>query len=143
MTSRAPSGPVSGAPGSPSQNPEGTASAETTPSGQPLPPPKPTDVNRLKLVMNALNHKHFEDAARMAREMLADNPGDPQVLKWQAVCFARMALARGDGQGAAQYYEKVLHYEDNNREAREYVKTYARDKKLNALPFGRYFTKKK
>jgi uncharacterized protein (TIGR02266 family) len=142
---QAQSGPISGAPNSPSGTPDpGTATAQaTTPSGQPLPPPKPTDLNRLKIVLNSLAHKHFEDAAKQAREMLIDNPGDPQVLKWQAVCFARMALARNDQAAAAEQYEKVLRYEDNNREAREFVKTFNRDKKLGALPFGRYFVKKK
>jgi uncharacterized protein (TIGR02266 family) len=140
------SGPISGPPATtPSGTPEpGTATAQaTTPSGQPLPPPKPTDLNRLKIVLNSLAHKHYEDAAKQAREMLVDNPGDPQVLKWQAVCFARMALARNDQASAAAEYEKVLRYEDNNREAREFVKTFNRDKKLGALPFGRYFVKKK
>jgi hypothetical protein len=115
----------------------------TTPSGQPLPPPKPTDLNRLKIVLNSLAHKHFEDAAREAREMLIDNPGDPQVLKWQAVCCARISLSRNDPAGALEYYEKVLRYDESNREARDFVKTFQREKKLNAIPFGRYFTTKK
>jgi len=38
---------------------------------------------------------------------------------------------------------KVLRYEDNNREARDFVKTFSRDRKLESLPFGRYFVKKK
>jgi uncharacterized protein (TIGR02266 family) len=141
------SGPLSGTPGGPSGLPEAggaTASAPpTTPSGQPLPPPKPTDLNRLKIVMNSLAHKHLEDAAREAREMLIDNPGDPQVLKWQAICFARMAIGRNEPAGAVEHYAKVLRYEENNREAREWLKAYQRDKKLNAIPFGRYFTTKK
>jgi Tfp pilus assembly protein PilZ len=144
---RAPSSPLSGTPGAPSSLPEaGAANASappTTPSGQPLPPPKPTDLNRLKIVLNSLAHKHWEDAAREAREMLIDNPGDPQVLKWQAVCFARISLSRNDPAGALEYYEKVLRYDENNREARDFVKTFQREKKLNAIPFGRYFTTKK
>jgi uncharacterized protein (TIGR02266 family) len=140
------SGPIEAESGSPSGNPEVGASASvpaTTPSGQPLPPPKPTDLNRLKIVVNSVAHKHYEDAARQAREMLIDNPGDPQVLKWQAICFARMAIGRDEPAAAIEFYEKVLRYEENNREAREFVKTFQRDKKLNSLPFGRYFVKKK
>lgn len=143
---RAASGPISGSPGSPSGNPqpgENPSGPPLSPSGQPLPPAKPTDVNRLKLVLNQLNHKHFEDAARMAREMLIDNPGDPQVLKVQHICFARMAIARNDPATAAEQYDKALRYEENNREAREFVKNYMRERKLNSLPFGRYFVKKK
>jgi hypothetical protein len=100
-------------------------------------------LNRLKIVLNSLAHKHYEDAAREARDMLIDNPGDPQVLKWQAICFARMALGRDEPATAMEHYEKALRYEENNREAREFVKNFQRDKKLNSLPFGRYFLKKK
>ncbi len=131
---RAPSVPIDTAAGS---GPEATQSA------QPAAPAKPTDLNRLKLVINALNHKHFEDAIRLSREMLTDNPGDLQVLKWQTVGLARMALARNDAPAAAEQYEKVLRYEDGNREAREFVRAFQRDKKLSSLPFGRYFMKKK
>ena len=118
--------------------------AGTSPSGQPLPAStRPTDLNRLKMILNALAHKHYEDGARIARDMLLDNPGDPQVLKWQAICFARMALTRGDATSAAEQYVKALQYDENNREAREYVRAYQRDRKLSSLPFGRYFLKKK
>jgi hypothetical protein len=65
------------------------------------------------------------------------------VLKWQAICFARMAIARGDATNAAEQYVRALHYDENNREAREYVRAYQRDRKLSSLPFGRYFLKKK
>jgi uncharacterized protein (TIGR02266 family) len=141
---RAQSGPLDGSPGSPSGNPDGSASAPApSPSAQPLAPPKPTDLNRLKIVVNGVAHKHYEAAAREARDMLIDNPGDPQVLKWQAICFARMALARDEPAAAIEFYEKVLRYEESNREAREFVKTFQRDKKLSSLPFGRYFVKKK
>ena len=145
-TARAASGPISGAPGQPnSSNPQpgSPSGAAPSPSGQPAAPPKPTDIQRLKLVLNSLAHKHYDDAARLAREMLVDNPGDPQVLKWQAICFARVAITRNDPAGAAEQYLKALAYDENNREARDYVKTFQREQKLNSLPFGRYFMKKK
>jgi uncharacterized protein (TIGR02266 family) len=135
---RAPTGPIA-----PVQQSDAPGANGPSPSGQAPAQPGPTDLNRLKLVLNSLAHKHYDDAARLAREMLADNPGDPQVLKWQAVCFARMALTRNDIRAAAEQYEKVLQYEDNNREARDFVRTFQREQKLNALPFGRYFVKKK
>jgi hypothetical protein len=143
---RASSGPISSSPEDVAIDPETglpLSGPATSPSGQPLAPPKPTDLNRLKVVLNSLAHRHLEDAARQAKEMLIDNPGDPQVLKWQAVCFARMALARNEPAAAADHYERALRYEENNREARDFVKSFHRDRKLNALPFGRYFTKKK
>lgn len=156
-TGRAPTGPVTASPSQPtarnasgpiSSQPDAAASAgpsgaAPSQSGQPQAPPQPTDVNRLKLVLNSLAHKHYEDAARLAREMLADNPGDPQVLKWQAICFARIAITRNDPAGACENYAKALTYDENNREARDYVRDFQRDRKLNALPFGRYFVKKK
>jgi molecular chaperone DnaK len=138
---RAASGPLTEASAPPSDH---SAMAGSSPSGQPLSASaRPTDLNRLKLVLNSLAHKHYEDAARLARDMLLDNPGDPQVLKWQAICFARMALARGDATIAAEQYVKALQCDENNREARDYVRAYERDRKLNSLPFGRYFLKKK
>ena len=137
---RTPSGPASG---KPSANPGAPSGPAPSQGEQPQVPPQPTDVNRLKLVLNALSHKHYEDAARLAREMLADNPGDPQVLKWQAICFARISITRNDPAGACEHYAKALTYDENNREARDYVRSFQRDQKLNALPFGRYFTKKK
>jgi uncharacterized protein (TIGR02266 family) len=150
---RAPTGPVAPPSGAQPSQPSlrGQPSAEPGPvsgpvpsqNGQPQTPPKPTDLNRLKLVLNGLAHKQYEDAARLARDMLADNPGDPQVLKWQAICFARIAITCNDPGRAREHYAKALSYDENNREAREFVRDFQREQKLNSLPFGRYFTKKK
>jgi Tfp pilus assembly protein PilF len=105
--------------------------------------PKPTDQAKLKLALTELAHKHYEAALRITHEMLEDNPGDPQALRWQHMCNARSALARNDAIAAADHYEQALAYGEDNREARLFVQHIRRDKKLNSLPFGRYFTKKK
>jgi hypothetical protein len=94
-------------------------------------------------VLTNFAHKHYDAALRVTREMLQANPGDPQVLRWQSMCNARLALARNDDTGAVEHYEQALQYGEDNREAREFVRNHQREKKLNSLPFGRYFTKKK
>ncbi|HEX4355824.1 MAG TPA: hypothetical protein VHZ95_23010, partial [Polyangiales bacterium] len=109
-------------------------------SGQ---PPKPTDPIKLKVLITEFAHKRYEIALRHVREMLEDNPADPQALRWQHMCNARLAITRNDSIVAADQYEMALAYDEDNREAREYVRTHRRDKKLNSIPFGRYFTKKK
>ena len=115
--------------------------AAPNPSG--VAPAKPTDQQKLKLVLTNVAHKHYEAALAVTREMLADNPGDPQALRWQAMCCARLALQRGEPQAARGFYEQLLQLDPNHREAREFIRVHERDRKLNALPFGRYFTKKK
>ena len=109
----------------------------------PAPPAKPTDQVKLKLVLSNFAHKHYEAALGVTREMLEQNPGDPQALRWQALCNARMALMRKEEAQARTHYEQVLVYDPDHREAREFVRTHLRDKRLSSLPFGRYFTKKK
>jgi hypothetical protein len=110
---------------------------------KPATPPKPSDPIKLKLVLTNFAHKHYDAALRVTQEMLASNPGDPQALRWQHMSNARLALGRDDQEAAADQYEQALQYADDNREAREFVRNYRRDKKLNSIPFGRYFTKKK
>jgi hypothetical protein len=110
---------------------------------EPTLPPKPSDPIKLKLVLTEFAHKHYEAALRVTREMLDGNPGDPQALRWQHMCNARIALSRNDIPAAVSHYELALPYDEDNREARDFVRNHHRDKKLNAIPFGRYFTKKK
>jgi hypothetical protein len=59
------------------------------------------------------------------------------------MCKARLAIAAKDEASATTHYEKALEYDESNREARDFVRNHHRDKRLNALPFGRYFTTKK
>jgi hypothetical protein len=107
------------------------------------PPPKPTDKRKLKAVLTHVAHKHYEEAIRATREMLDDNPGDPEAMLWQALSCARLALQREDDDAALTYYEQIMRIDPEHREAREFVRTHQRDKKLNSIPFGRYFTTKK
>ncbi|HEX7478575.1 MAG TPA: PilZ domain-containing protein [Polyangiales bacterium] len=112
-------------------------------SDKPVTSARPTDPVQLKVVVTHFAHKRYDQALKVLCEMLAANPGDPQALKWQHMCGARVALTKNDGQTAVQEYEKALTYDETNHEAREFARTYYRDKRLNALPFGRYFVKKK
>jgi hypothetical protein len=109
----------------------------------PITPPKPTDQRLLKVVLTSVAHKRYDEGVRATQEMLAANPGDPQALRWQATCQARLAIARNEPAVACKHYEQLLSIDAENREAREFVRTHTRDQKLNSLPFGRYFTKKK
>jgi hypothetical protein len=106
-------------------------------------PPRPTDKAKLKLALTHVAHKHYEAAIRVTREMLDENPGDPTATQWQALSCARLALQRDDDDAAFTYYEQILGIDPEHREARDFVRTHQRDKKLNSLPFGRYFTNKK
>jgi hypothetical protein len=106
-------------------------------------PPKPTDQVKLKLLITEFAHKHYDAVLRLARGMLEANPGDPQALRWQAMSEARLALGRSDEAAALGHYENALRYDEDNREAREFVRTHQREKKLQSIPFGRYFSKKK
>lgn len=148
LSSRPPTAPETSArPRSASQQnmPAVTDARAASSVSQSLPstPAKPSDPVKLKLVLSNFAHKHFEAALAVTREMLEGNPGDSQALRWQAMCNARMALMRNDESQACIYYEQVLQYEPDQREAREFVRTHQRDKRLSSLPFGRYFTKKK
>jgi hypothetical protein len=109
----------------------------------PAKPAKPTDARLLKIVLTSIAHKRYEEGVRVTQEMLAANPGDPQALRWQATCQARLAIGRNEPIVACKHYEQVLVSDPENREAREFVRSHTRDQKLNSLPFGRYFTKKK
>jgi uncharacterized protein (TIGR02266 family) len=103
---------------------------------------QPADPAKLKLVLTNFAHKRYDQALTLVREILATSPNETQALKWQAMCYARMALAKNDEKNAVVHYEKALQYDESNREAREFVRTFAREKRLAGLPFGRYFSKK-
>ena len=103
----------------------------------------PTDPVKLKLVLTNFAHKRYDHTLKLVAELLESNAKDEQALKWQAMCHARMALAKNDDDAAASHYERALRYDENNREAREFVRTHSRDKRLASLPFGRYFVGKK
>jgi uncharacterized protein (TIGR02266 family) len=105
-------------------------------------PPKPSDPAKLKLGMTHLAHKHFEQAIKTFELMVAENPGDRQAQQWVHIANARLRLKRNDEDGAAEHYQKALDVGEDNHEARKFVREHSSKKRLNSLPFGRYFTKK-
>jgi uncharacterized protein (TIGR02266 family) len=127
------SGPVSG--GTPSKR----ASAEPAAP----PPPKPTDFAQLKIGMSHLAAKRFVEANKHLQQMLEANPGDPEVMKWLYTTIARKAIASNDETGARAAYEKVLSIAEDAHEARKFVRELDQRKKIEAMPFGRFFAKKK
>jgi uncharacterized protein (TIGR02266 family) len=117
-----------------SDSPEAPASA---------PAPKPSDPAKVKILMTHFAHKRYDVCIKEAAKMIEENPGDVHALKWQAMCKARQAIAANKEADAVPHYERALQLDEGNREARDFVRNYHRDKKLNALPFGRYFVSKK
>jgi uncharacterized protein (TIGR02266 family) len=107
------------------------------------PPPKPTDQNQLKIGMSHIAAKRFPDAQKHLKAMLDANPGDLEVTKWLQITIARKALTTNDEATARAAYEKVLTISEDVHEARKFVRELDQRKKLSALPFGRYFAKKK
>ena len=109
-------------------------------SHEPAPAPDP---QKLKDLLSSVARKNYEGALRITNELLDASPNDRQVQRWRALCYARIALSRDDHALAAQAYATMLEIEPNDREAREFLKHHERAKKLESLPFGRFFTKKK
>jgi len=105
-------------------------------------PPKPTDPAKLKLGMTHLAHKHFDQAIKTFEQIVRDNPGDRQAQQWLHITNARLRLKHNDDEGAAEHYQKALDAGEDNHEARKFVREHSSKKRLNSLPFGRYFTKK-
>jgi uncharacterized protein (TIGR02266 family) len=116
--------------------------AEERAPDAPAAPPKPTDQTKLKLGMQHLAHKHFEQAIATFEGMVKDNPGDRQATQWLHIAQARLRLKRNDQAGAAEHYQKALDVGEDNHEARKFVREHSSKKRLNSLPFGRYFVKK-
>jgi tetratricopeptide (TPR) repeat protein len=113
-------------------------------------PPRPNaasapapDPDKVKELLSSVARKQYDAALRLTNELLEENPSDRQAQRWRALCYARIALSRDDHALAAQAYETMLEIEPNDREAREFLKAHERTKKLESLPFGRFFTKKK
>jgi hypothetical protein len=101
------------------------------------------DPQKLKELLSSVARKHYDAALRITNELLEANPADRQVQRWRALCYARIALSRDDKALAAQAYATMLELEPSDREARDFLKHHERTKKLESLPFGRFFTKKK
>ncbi len=128
------------APRGKSENPT-TVSLPAAPPA--APPPKPTDLVELKVGITHVARKRFVEAIKHWNEMLKANPGDLEVTKWLHVTEARKAIAAGNLVAAKTSYERALTIDEANMEALKFVREADQRKKLEALPFGRYFVKKK
>ena len=136
--------PRSGAPPKSSQAPPaeaGAASASQAPSIRTS--GKPLDTDRLKIGMTHLAHKRFMEAINVFSELSTESPQDPQPVLWRALARARLKLKDNDEPGAAEHYAQVLAIDENNHEARKFVREHGQKKRLEKLPFGRFFSKKK
>ncbi len=109
---------------------------------QPAPAGKPTDTAKLKLGMTHLAHKRFDQAIKTFEEVVAESPTDRAAQQWVHVPYARRYLKQDKEERALESYQKVLAIDETNGEARKWVRDYSEKKRLNALPFGRYFVKK-
>ncbi len=138
---RAPAAAASRPPGEPAKATDAKATDAKATDAKPAGPP--ADPALLKSIMTHFAHKRYDVALKEAAGILASNPNEAQALKWQALCKARQAIAAKNEAEAAQHYEKALTHDESLREARDFVRNFHRDKRLNALPFGRYFMKKK
>jgi uncharacterized protein (TIGR02266 family) len=130
-------------------SPPGTSGAPeaqaTTASGQPAAPApaKPTDLVQLKIGMSHLAARRFVEAVKHFQVMLDANPGDLEVTKWMFITHARRAVSVNDEKSAAAAYRRVLSISEDVHEARKYLRELEQKTKLNSLPFGRFFVKKK
>jgi uncharacterized protein (TIGR02266 family) len=117
-----------------------------TSDSQPIPaealPSKPLDAAKMKLGMTHLAHKRFDQAQRTFEEVLKETPGDRQATQWLHVAHARQRIKLADPDGASEHYQKALEADESNHEARKFVREHHTKKRLNSLPFGRYFVKK-
>jgi uncharacterized protein (TIGR02266 family) len=106
-------------------------------------PPKPSDPEKVKLGLSHFARRRYDEAVQTFAGMLEDNPGDVEALRWIYVAHARACLHRDDQDGAAQAYRQALEHDESNLEARKFVREHQLKRRLNAIPFGRFFVKPK
>lgn len=150
-TSRAPAdkgAPATNRPRASAPPPDGEAPAtEAAAEVASQPPPvrttgKPLDTEKLKVGMTHLAHRRLMEAINVFSELSNESPQDPQPVLWRALARARLKLKDNDASGAAEHYAQVLTIDENNHEARKFVREHGQKKRLEKLPFGRYFVKK-
>jgi predicted negative regulator of RcsB-dependent stress response len=139
---RADSGPASPAARRADSGPASSAVEEPAQAPGPPAAPKPLDVVKLKLGMTHLVHKRIDQAIKTFAEILQETPGDKQTTQWFHIAHARLRIKNNDDNGAVDHYQKALEADENNHEARKFVREHHSKKRLNSLPFGRYFVKK-
>lgn len=104
---------------------------------------RPLDTERLRMGMTHLAHRRFLEAINVFSELSTESPQDPQPVLWRALARARLKLKDNDAAGAAEHYAQVLAIDEHNHEARKFVREHGQKKRLQSLPFGRYFVKKR
>jgi hypothetical protein len=112
------------------------------PAPSSLPPSEPLDQEKLKLGMSHLAHKRFDQAIKVFDELARVSHAEPLAHVWLALTHARIRLKQGDEAAAVEHYRKVLTRDPEHHEALKFVREFQAKKRLNSLPFGRYFTKK-
>ena len=115
---------------------------QTAREEQEKPPPKPSDTIKLKEAMTHFAHRRYREAIVDLKKMDEDNPGDVEANRWLHIAEARLAIGNQDEESAARHYQRALRFDEDNREARKFVREYHRSRKLSAIPFGRLFTKR-
>ena len=128
------------APGEPASDAPTAAdgSTEIAAAERPL---KPVDPEQLKLGMTHFAHRRFDQAIKVFEAIVAES-ADRQAQHWLHMARARLRLKKGDADGAAAHYKRALEVDETNHEARKFVRDHHMKKRLNSLPFGRYFMKK-
>jgi len=112
------------------------------PASASLPPSEPLDQEKLKVGMSHLAHKRFDQAIKVFEELARVSHAEAVAHVWLSLTHARIRLKQGDEPGAAEHYQKVLTHDAEHHEALKFVREFQAKKRLNSLPFGRYFVKK-
>lgn len=97
----------------------------------------------LKVGMTHISYKRYAQAVKAFEDMLRRHPGHREAQKWLYLAQARQHLTKKNDDAAAQAYQQMLEIDESNREARKFVREHHMQKRLQSLPFGRYFAKKK
>jgi Tfp pilus assembly protein PilZ len=97
----------------------------------------------LKVGMTHISYKRYGQAVKAFEDMLRRHPGHREAQKWLFLAQARQHLTKHDDDAAAAAYQQMLEIDESNREARKFVREHHTQKRLQSLPFGRYFAKKK
>jgi Tfp pilus assembly protein PilZ len=105
--------------------------------------PQGGDSVALKVGMTHISYKRYAQAVKAFEDMLRRHPGHREAQKWMFLAQARQHQSKGNDEAAAQAYQHMLEIDESNREARKFVREFHTQKRLSALPFGRYFVKKK
>jgi uncharacterized protein (TIGR02266 family) len=111
--------------------------------GEPAAPPKSAaDPSLIKLGMTHFARRRYEQAIKTFEQALSEAPGDRDAQAWVHRARASLAQKQGQDQAALEHYQKLLEVDENNLEARKFVREFHNKQRLAAIPFGRYFVKK-